>query len=163
MNQEDHGRLNMCDDHGPHGQVCLPGECHFGGHTSKTQFFSGPSSEANWKELLEFLRFRYGRMRRQQPQSAIDRIRRDGRTPANLLALVGQAAMDEVIKEQLVRQVPTTIGHARANVDDMSATEVATAADAYFDHEGHKLNTSPSSLNSVGNGRQRVGSDSAHP
>ena len=95
-------------------------------HPKLNEFFSGPSSEAKWEELLQFLRFWYGRMRRQQAQSAIDGIKRDGCTPTDILALlrddVSQVTMDDVIKEQLVRQLPATVHHALAKVDVMSDT-----------------------------------------
>ena len=118
-------------------------------HPTLNKLFNGESSEAKWEELLEFLRLRYGRTHRQQVQSIINGICRDGHTPLHLLSLIddhlGQVTIDDVKKKLLFQQLPATVCHALGKMDHLTPEEVTVAVDIYFDCDGHKLNTSQTS------------------
>ena len=118
------------------------------------QFLYGEATDAAWAEFLKFLRSEYGVTREQRTKTAIDGIRRDGRRPTKLMALLKEqtkdVTLDDILKEQLLRELPNDIKKIMGNkVQSMTADEVAKQADSFFDRDGRQLHMAPNSINLV--------------
>ena len=60
--------------------------------------------------------------------------------------------LDDIYKEILIKALPSDVQHALVDrIEDMTAEEVASASDKYFDNEGRPLSASSNSstVNSV--------------
>ena len=109
----------------------------------------------NWALLKDYLKKEYGRTRQQQAATLIDGVKRDGRRPSQLFAqikdLSKDATIDDVRKELLLREMPTTVRSALAEkIEAMSGEEAAAAADHYFDKNGKFMHATQTSVNQVG-------------
>ena len=119
------------------------------------EFFNGPATDDNWALLKDYLKKEYGRTRQQQAATLIDGVKRDGRRPSQLFAqikdLSKDATIDDVRKELLLREMPTTVRSALAEkIEAMSGEEAAAAADHYFDKNGKFMHATQTSVNQVG-------------
>ena len=118
------------------------------------EFFNGPATDENWTALKEYLKKEYGRTRQQQASTLIDGVKRDGRRPSQLFAqikdLSKDATIDDIRKELLLREMPTTVRSALAEkIETMSGEEAAEAADHYFDRNGRFMHATQSTINQV--------------
>ena len=118
------------------------------------EFFNEPATEDNWMALKTYLRKEYGRTRQQQASTLIDGVKRDGRRPSQLFAqikdLSKEATIDDVRKELLLREMPTTVRSALAEkIDTMTGEEAAAAADHYFDKSGRFMHATQPAVNQV--------------
>ena len=116
------------------------------------EFLYGDPTDENWISFLAYLRTTYGRTRRQEAASILDGTRRDGRRPTQLLSKIkekaGSATIDDLFKELLMREMPQNVKHSLLDrMDTMTASEMATLADRYFDQEGRPLNQQASVSN----------------
>ena len=119
-------------------------------------FLFGEATEDSWKDFLDYLRTRHGPTKKEQAISVINGIPREGRTPSQLAAVMkdkaGKVSLDDIMKEQLLKQLPPDIlKHLVDRVDKLTFEETAKLADAWFDKDGKPLiTTSATSINSVG-------------
>ena len=117
-------------------------------HPSINAYFNGAATPDNWEAFLAFIQKRYGRTKEQQVTTAIEGIRRDGRLPSDLLALLtdqtGKVTMDDILKEHLMREMPPSVRLALAErIKDLTPLEAAAAADKYFNRDGRLLVSAP--------------------
>ena len=116
--------------------------------------FGGGTPE-EWTEFEAYLRTRYGRTKSQQASVVLDGIQRDGKLPSEMFALVkervGSITIDDIIKEMVIRELPTDIRrtiHDKAK--DLDGAETVKLADQYFDKNGKPIHrTSGHPINAV--------------
>ena len=118
------------------------------------EFFNGEATDETWTALKNYLKKEYGRTRQQQASTLIDGVKREGRRPSQLFAqikdLSKDATLDDVRKELLLREMPTTVRSALAEkIDTMTGEEAAEAADHYFDKSGRFMHSTQQSINQV--------------
>ena len=124
------------------------------------EFLDGRTTD-DWDDFLAYLREQHGRTKEQQTQSVLNGIPREGRRPtkfhAHILERVGKASLDDVLRELMLREIPSEVRrHAAPKIKDMSFKETAKYLDNYFDPTGKLLNAStPTTLNHVGHRQQR--------
>ena len=121
------------------------------------EFLCGDSTEAKWDEFLEYLQNEYGRSKEQQAALFLKGIPRDGLRPTQHLAkirdLTKDIKLDDLIKEMVLRDLPTSVRQSLAERSELSPDDAAKAADNYFDKEGNpkhrSANSTVSSVNDV--------------
>ena len=117
--------------------------------------FKDDATEQTWTDFLEYLRKRYGRTTKQQALSVINGTSRDGRTPSQLVAVMkekaGSVTLDDVLKEQLLKELPPEIHRQIIDkVDGLTFEQTGQLADKWFDKDGKPLlATNPSTINNV--------------
>ena len=122
-------------------------------HPTVNEFFNGTATEENYNSFLGFLRERYGRTKEQRVQSAINGVRRNGRTPTDLAALideqVGNVTIEDIKKAHFLAEMPREVRHNLANQPDNSSfKDLAKAAEVYFNRDG-TLRAAEPRVNSV--------------
>ena len=124
-------------------------------------FLNGDQTDARWTDFLNYLRERYGRTRKQEAQTMMTGIPRDGRRPTDLAALItertGRVTIDDIRKEMLIREMPTNVKeHLASQIDDLDFEETARECDKHFDMSGKpKHSTNATSVNHVGSRSQQ--------
>ena len=119
------------------------------------EFLFGDASEDTWRSFLEYLRTRYAPTTKERALSIISGTPREGRTPTQLAAVMkekaGSVTIDDVLKEQLLKQLPSDVLKQLVDrVDKLSFEETARLADSWFDRDGKPLiQTSATSINHV--------------
>ena len=122
-------------------------------HPTVNEFFNGAATEENYKSFLDFLRERYGRTKEQKVQSAINGVRRNGRTPMDLAALIDEqiddVTIEDVKKAHFLAEMPREVRHNLANQPDNSSfRELAKAAEVFFNRDG-TLRAAEPRINSI--------------
>ena len=122
-------------------------------HPTVNEFFNGAASVENYSSFLDFLRERYGRTKEQKVQSAINGVRRNGRTPMDLAALIDEqiddVTIEDVKKAHFLAEMPRDVRHNLATqIDTSSFRELAKAAEVYFNRDG-TLRASEPRVNSI--------------
>ena len=119
-------------------------------------FLFGDATAERWTQFIEYLRDEFGRSKRQQTATLLSNHPRSGLKPTqfliNLKDKTKKVTLDDIYKEILIKSLPADIQHSLVDkFDDMTADEVATASDKYFDNEGRPLSASSNSstVNSV--------------
>ena len=119
------------------------------------QFLFGEATSDSWDEFLQYLRRRYAPTAKDRALTVINGTPREGRTPSQLAAVMkekaGSVTLDDILKEQLLKQLPPDILKQLVDrVDKLSFEETAKLADAWFDRDGKPLiSTSATSVNAV--------------
>ena len=119
------------------------------------QFLFGEATSDSWDEFLQYLRTRYAPTAKDRALTVINGTPREGRTPSQLAAVMkekaGSVTLDDILKEQLLKQLPPDILKQLVDrVDKLSFEETAKLADAWFDRDGKPLiSTSATSVNAV--------------
>ena len=120
--------------------------------------FKTDANEDTWREFLDYLRKRYGRTTKQEALSVINGTPREGRTPSQLVALMkekaGKVTLDDVLKEQLLKELPADIHRQIIDkVDGLSFQQTGELADKWFDKDGKPLlSTTPSTIHGISSG-----------
>ena len=122
-------------------------------HPSINKFFSGSATQAQYDEFVEFLRHRYGRTKQQKVQAAIEGVRRNGRNPEDLAALldehINDVTIEDVKKSHFMSEMPHSVRSNLADKQDtLSFHELAKAAKAYFNQDG-SLRATNTHVNSI--------------
>lgn len=104
----------------------------------------GESTPEQWTSLLTHFRTRYGKTKKDKALALINGVPREGRTPSQLAAAiddkVGDVTIDDVKKEQLLRQLPPDVYRQIVDrVDKLTFKATAELADAWFDKQGNPL------------------------
>ena len=126
--------------------------------------FETTPTAATWDAFLAYLRKRYGRTKKQQAQSVINGTPRDGRTPSQLVALMkekaGTVTLDDILKEQLLKELPTEVHRQIVDkVDSLTFEQTGELADKWFDKEGKPLlSSSSTSVHSIGSNQRPAAS-----
>ena len=110
-------------------------------HPSINKYFSGSATQAQYDEFIDFLRQRYGRTKQQKVRAAIDGVRRNGRNPEDLAALlddhIDDVTIEDIKKSHFMAEMPQSVRNILADkVDTLSFHELAKAAKAYFNQDG---------------------------
>ena len=104
------------------------------------EFLCGDSTDETWDQFLEYLQDEYGRTKEQQAALFLKGIPRDSLRPTQHLAkikdLIKDIELDDLIKEMVLKDLPSTVRQTLAERPDLSAESAAKAADCYFDKEG---------------------------
>ena len=117
--------------------------------------FREDASDQTWTEFIAYLRKRYGRTTKQQALSVINGTSREGRTPSQLVAIMkekaGSVTLDDILKEQLLKELPPDIHRQIIDkVDGLTFEQTGELADKWFDKDGKPLLASNhSTVNSV--------------
>ena len=112
-------------------------------------FMFGVANEDNWKRFIAHLIETFGPTKEQRCNTYLDGLKRDGRRPSDLLALIRDkgkdVTIDDLQKQLILRELPSdTRKLLQDKIEGKNAEEVAVLADAHFDKEGHPLNNSAS-------------------
>ena len=123
-------------------QVCIHGQ----GFASSADpviddFLAGDQTEEKWTEFIAYLQEQHGRSKRVQARSVISGTPREGRRPSQLVAAMeqkaGKVTLDDIMKEQLVKELPQEVRTLIATeVDTLTFRETGKLADKYFDSDG---------------------------
>ena len=124
-------------------------------HPRINEFLFEDFDDDPWADFLSFLREEYGRTLQQRTATLIDGVRRDGRRPSQLAAILSDktrnVTVDDIRREHLLRELPNEVRRAIAKESvGLSLKETAALADHYFDRDGRVLYATPSSsINAV--------------
>ena len=116
----------------------------------------GEATAENWDAFMTYLKTTYGRSVRDKTAAVLDTTPREGRRPSQLLANIrermGDVTLDQLLKERILRELPTDIRQLLAQpVKDLNAKETAALADNYFTIDGQRVfrNSSVNSVQSI--------------
>ena len=112
------------------------------------EFLCGPSTDVTWDEFLSHLQEEYGKTKEQQASQFLKGIPRDGLRPSQHLAKIKDAIkdieLDDLIKEMVLKDLPSSVRQSLAERSTLSAADAAKAADHHFDKDGrlkHEVET----------------------
>ena len=125
-------------------------------------FLFGDATEDSWNAFLQYLRDRHAPTTKDRALSVINGTPREGRTPSQLAAVMkdkaGSVTLDDILKQQLLKQLPADILKQLVDrVDKLNFEETAKLADAWFDRDGKPL------LQTSATGVNHVASDAPQP
>ena len=108
------------------------------------QFLYGTNTDEDWKKFLTFLKEEFGRTKREKAALLITEFPRQGLKPTQYIAQMEEdtegVSLDDIKKEHLLKSLPPRIRELLGKeVENWTANEVATKADAYFDKHGNLL------------------------
>ena len=117
-------------------------------------YLYGSNTAQDWDDFLEYLKKQYGPTLRQKTQKLMGEIPRHDLRPSQFLLQlkedVKDVEIDHVLREHVLKSIPPRIREIMGKeVEDMSAEDVAKAADTFFDRQGRPTEKSPSSVNHV--------------
>ena len=119
-------------------------------------FLMADQTNDNWNAFIAYLRERHGRTKKQEVNTLLNGISREGRRPTELAALIkertGKITLDDVRKEVLLKEIPAAVRQLIASkVDTLTFDETASECDKYFDTSGRlKESNDATSINHVG-------------
>ena len=118
------------------------------------EFLFGDPTTENWKAFCDYLRKRYGKTQRQKAAAILEPIQMDGRTPSTYFAKLKQSydniTLDDVVKEICIRQLPSDLQQTICkDTESMSAKEMMSFADKFYNPDGSRLHKKPASVNAV--------------
>ena len=120
-------------------------------------YLFGDATDATWTSFLDYLRKRYGPTKKDRALSVLNGTPREGRTPSQLVAVMkdkaGSVSLDDILKEQLLKQLPNDVLKQIVDrVDDLTCEETAKLADSWFDKDGKPLlSSNASSISNIDN------------
>ena len=114
------------------------------------EFLYGDATPAAWASFLAYLRKEFGPTKQQRAAIFLDGFKREGRKPsqyaAALLDKTKGVEIDDILKEMLVREMPTDVRRMlQERIETTSFKDAAKIADSYFDAEGRPRHTQSSS------------------
>ena len=123
-------------------------------HPSINKYFSGSATQEQYNEFVDFLRQRYGRTKQQKVRAAIDGVRRNGRNPEDLAALLDEniddVTIEDIKKSHFMAEMPQSVRNNLVDkLDALSFHELAKAAKAYFNQDGSLRAANTSQVNLV--------------
>ena len=118
------------------------------------EFLCGDLTDETWDTFLESLQEEYGKTKEQQAALFLKGIPRDNLRPTQHLAKIKDLTKDielnDLIKEMVLQELPSTVRQTLAERPDLSAEAAAKAADCYFDRDGRpKHNAATASVSNV--------------
>ena len=113
------------------------------------EFLYGDATQTAWTAFLAYLRKEFGPTKQQRAAIFLDGFKREGRKPsqyaAALLDKTKGVEIDDILKEMLVREMPTDVRRMlQERIETTSFRDAAKIADSYFDAEGRPRHTQPS-------------------
>ena len=118
------------------------------------EFLFGEPTAENWDAFCTYLRKRYGKTKRQKAAAILEPIQMDGRTPSQFFAKLKQSydniTLDDIVKEICVRQLPSDLQQTICkDTENMSAKDMMSFADKYYNPDGSRMHKKPASVNAV--------------
>ena len=117
------------------------------------EFLCGESTDDTWDQFLQYLQEEYGRSKEQQAALFLRGIPRDGLRPSQHLArikdLTKDITLDDLMKEMVLKDLPTHVRQSLAERADLTADNAAKAADHYFDKEGNQKHKATAAVSNV--------------
>ena len=103
--------------------------------------YSSSNSAQEWEDFLNYLRLQYGPTIRQKAQKLMSECPRHDLRPSQFLLQlkedVKDVEVDHVLREHVLKSLPPRIReYMGKEVESMTAEQVATTADKYFDRQG---------------------------
>ena len=122
------------------------------GPTINAFMFGDPTAD-NWSRFKQHLLDTFGPTKEQRCSTYLDGVKRDGRRPSDLLALIRdkgqQVTIDDLEKQLILRELPPDVQKLlQDKVEGLDAAATASLADKHFDKEGRPLNPG-NSINNV--------------
>ena len=118
------------------------------------EFLFGDPTAENWTAFCNYLRKRHGKTTRQKAAAILEPIHMDGRTPSQYFAKLKQSyddiTLDQIVKEICVRQLPPDLQQTICkDAENMSAKDMMSFADKYYNPDGSRMHKKPASVNAV--------------
>ena len=118
------------------------------------EFLYGPATTETWDAFLAYLREEYGATRRQQAAFMLQPLQRNGMCPSQILATMTEKtqkiSIDDIRKEKIMAALPPDVQRSLVDkVENLTAAELATLADRYFDKDGQSLQPPSNPVNHV--------------
>ena len=125
------------------------------------EYLFGPPTNENWENFTAYLRQRYGKTKRQKVSAILEPIKMDGRTPSQYFAKLKQnhddITFDDIVKEICVRQLPVDLQQTICkDTEKMSAKDMMSFADKYYNPDGSRLHKRPATINAVKQQQQPI-------
>ena len=119
-------------------------------------FLYGTNTDQDWLNFIQYLKDEYGPTKRQKAQKLMTEVQRHDMKPSQYLQQLVEdtkdVEVDDIRKEHLLRSIPPRIREIMGKeVEQMSAKEVATMADSFFDRQGKPLEKTSHPINQVSN------------
>ena len=117
-------------------------------------YLYGSNSAQDWADFINYLKVRFGPTIREKAQKLMTDIPRHDLTPTQYLLQLNEdtkdVTVDQIKREHLLKTIPPRIREMLGKeVETMTAAEVATAADTFFDRNGRPLERQSSTVNHV--------------
>ena len=117
-------------------------------------YLYGTNTAQEWDDFIAYLKFQYGPTLRQKTQKLLgDNPRHDLRPSQYLVQLEEETkdvTVDMIRREHLLKTIPPRIREIMGKeVETMTAKEVATAADTFFDRQGKPLEKATAPISHV--------------
>ena len=125
-------------------------------------YIFGEGTAEEWTAMMGYLKNRYGQTKSQKASIILDGVKREGRLPSEMYAFikdkVGDLTLDDIIKEMVLRELPTdiqrTIHDQTKSLDGQATTALA---DGFFDKDGKPLHkASTASVNNVDHSHEPI-------
>ena len=118
-------------------------------------FMFGEATQTRWDAFLQHLISTYGPTKQMRCSTYLDGVKRDGRRPSDLLALIRDkgkdVTIDDLEKQLVIRALPPDVQKLiQDKVEPLDATQTAALADTHFDQQGRPLNQA-TQINAVAN------------
>ena len=122
-------------------------------HPSINAYFNGSATQSQYDEFLAFLRKRYGRTKQQKIRAALEGVRRAGRLPTDLVAMIREqfddVSIEDIMKAHFMAEMPQQVKNQLADKqDEMSLNDLAKAAEPHFNQDG-SLRATNAQVNSI--------------
>ena len=119
-------------------------------------YMYGTNTEVDWTNFLQYLKDEYGPTKRQKAQKLMSDNPRHDLKPSQFLQQLQEdtkdATVDDILKEHVLKTIPPRIREIMGKeVEQMTAKEVAKAADDFFDRQGKPLEKAVNPVNHVSN------------
>ena len=110
-------------------------------HPSINAYFNGSATQSQYDEFVAFLRKRYGRTKQQKIRAALEGVRRAGRLPTDLVAMIREqfddVSIEDIMKAHFMAEMPQQVKNQLADKqDEMSLNDLAKAAEPHFNQDG---------------------------
>ena len=124
-------------------------------------FLFGDPTDQNWDDFCSYLRKRHGKTKRQKVSAILEPANMDGCTPSQYFAKLrqsyGDITLDDIVKDVCVRQLPSDIQQTICkDTEAMSAKELMSFADKYFNPDGSRLHKKAPSVNAIRTAQQQT-------
>ena len=118
------------------------------------EFLFGEPTAENWTAFCDYLRKRHGKTTRQKAAAILEPMKMDGRCPSQYYAKLKQSyddvTFDQIVKEICIRQLPPDLQQTMCkDTENMSAKDMMSFADKFFNPDGSRLHKKPVSVNAV--------------
>ena len=117
-------------------------------------YLYGNNTAQDWVDFLDYLKQQYGPTIRQKTQKLMGDIQRHDLKPSQFLLQIKEdckdVEIDHILREHVLKTIPPRIREILGKeVEDMSAEDVAKAADSFFDRNGRPVEKSTAPINLV--------------